>query len=132
MLKLFKVSGDSLLPTYRQGDFVLASKIPYLFGTVQRGDVIVFRHRAYGPLIKTVASVAPEADEIRVIGTHDHSVDSREFGAIRRGDILGKVIWHIKKRSDAQRANERNDVTQKRWGHEQNGTANPVDKRGAT
>jgi signal peptidase I len=114
MLRLFKVSGDSLLPTYHQGDFVLASKIPYLFGTVQRGDVIVFRHRAYGTLIKTVASVTPEADEIRVIGTHDHSVDSREFGAIRRGDILGKVIWHIKRQSHAQPINGRNNAAKRR------------------
>jgi signal peptidase I len=95
ILKLFKVSGDSLLPTYRDGDFVLASKIPYLFGPVTQGDVVVFRHAAYGILIKAVASLGPNPGEIVVLGTQIGSVDSTQFGPIRTGDVLGKVIWHV-------------------------------------
>lgn len=97
MLKLLKVSGDSLLPTYRDGDFVLLSKIPYLFAPISQGDVIAFRNQTYGTMIKKVQSVLPDKDEIRVVGTHEHSVDSRRFGAISKKDVLGKVIWHVKK-----------------------------------
>lgn len=97
MLKLLRVAGDSLLPVFQDGDFVLVSKIPYLFAPVQEGDVIAFRHPAYGTLIKRVQSVQLDKDEIRVIGTHAYSVDSRRFGPIHTRDVLGKVIWHIKK-----------------------------------
>lgn len=97
MLKLLKVSGHSLLPAYRDGDFVLVSKIPYLFARVQRGDVVAFRHPAHGTMIKIVEGVTPDTGEIQVVGTHEHSVDSRSFGAIREKDVIGKVIGHIKK-----------------------------------
>jgi signal peptidase I len=97
MLKLLKVSGDSLLPIYRDGDFVLASKIPYLFGTITPGDVVVFRHKVYGTMIKKVQSVVPDKGEIYVVGIHENSVDSRQFGAINRRDVVGKVIGHIKR-----------------------------------
>jgi signal peptidase I len=100
MFKLLKVSGESLSPAYQDGDFVLVSKIPYLFGTVRPGDVVVFRHRLYGTMIKRVVRAAPDKDEVEVIGTDDHSADSRTFGAIGRGDILGKVIWHVGRRGE--------------------------------
>jgi signal peptidase I len=97
MVKLLKVSGDSLLPVYRDGDFVLVSKIPYLFGAIQSGDVIAFRHKLHGTMIKQVDNVVPGKDEIYVIGTGEHSLDSRHFGPINLKDVLGKKIWHIRK-----------------------------------
>jgi signal peptidase I len=97
MLKLLKVSGSSLLPMYRDGDFVLVSKIPYFFGPIKPGDVIAFRHRHYGTMIKQVQRVAPDKAEIYVIGTQENSIDSRHFGPIGQKDVLGKTIWHIKK-----------------------------------
>ncbi|MFZ5918355.1 MAG: S26 family signal peptidase [Chloroflexota bacterium] len=97
MLKLLKISGNSLEPVYQEGDFALVSKIPYLFVPVRPGDVVVLRHRLYGTLIKHVARVTESQDAIHVLGTNDWSIDSREFGPIRRQDIVGKVIWHIKR-----------------------------------
>jgi len=95
MFKLLRISGHSLLPTYRDGDYVLISRIPHLFRPVKQGDIVAFRHKTYGLMIKKVHSVVPERSEIYVIGTHEASVDSRHFGAIRRKDVLGTVIWHI-------------------------------------
>jgi signal peptidase I len=97
MLKLLKISGDSLQPVYQEGDFVVVSKIPLLFGTLRRGDIIVFRHQVYGTLVKIVDNIVPDEDEIYVVGTHENSVDSRRLGAISPRDVVGKVIWHIKK-----------------------------------
>ena len=97
MLKLLKVAGNSLSPTFQDGDFVLVSKIPYLFDSIREGDIVGFRHDAYGTMIKQVQSVSPNKDEILVIGTQENSVDSRRFGAISSRDLLGKVIWHRKK-----------------------------------
>lgn len=97
MIRLLKVAGGSLLPAYQDGDFVLVSKIPYLFSKIKRGDIIAFRQKEYSTMIKTVHSVTLSGDEIHVIGTQENSIDSRRFGPITRGDVLGKVIWHIRK-----------------------------------
>ncbi len=96
MLRLLKVSENSLSPVYQEGDYVVISTIPLLFGAPRRGDVVVFRHALYGTLIKMVEAVAPGGEELSVVGTHADSVDSRRFGPISRKDVLGKVIWHIK------------------------------------
>ena len=97
MFKVLKVSENSLSPVYQEGDYVVISTIPLLFGAPRRGDVIVFRHAVYGTLIKMVEAVAPGGEEFSVVGTHADSVDSRRFGPISRQDVVGKVIWHIKK-----------------------------------
>ena len=97
LLKFLRISGESLMPEYREGDFVLVSKIPYLFAPVRRGDVVVFRHERYGTMIKKVECAAPDRDEIHVTGTHENSVDSRRFGPIPKRDVLGKVIWHVRR-----------------------------------
>jgi signal peptidase I len=97
MFKLLRVSGDSLSPTFQDGDFVLVSKIPYLFSPIQPGDVIAFRHHAYGTLIKLVERVMPDGGKIVVTGTYFGSVDSRAFGPIHRGAVIGKVIWHVRR-----------------------------------
>lgn len=96
MFRLLKVSGDSLSPQYRHGDFVLVAKIPFFLSTIRRGDIVVFRHPSYGTMIKKVDHVVADRDEIYVIGTHADSVDSKQFGAIGKA-VVGKVIWHIRK-----------------------------------
>lgn len=95
MLRLFKVTESSLYPAYQDGDFVLISKIPILFGRLKPGDTVVFRHPVYGTLIKQVQSL--DGGELRVIGLVEESIDSRVFGPIRVQDVIGKVIWHIPK-----------------------------------
>ena len=37
-----RVDGFSMRPTLEDGEFVLVSKMSYLFGSTQRGDIIVF------------------------------------------------------------------------------------------
>ena len=96
MLRLLKIRGDSLTPEFQEGDFVLVSKVPFFFSPVSPGDIIAFRQPGYGLLIKRVQSVDRDG-EIEVIGSHPDSIDSRVFGPIRDKDIIGKVIWHIRK-----------------------------------
>jgi signal peptidase I len=97
MLKILKVSGDSLAPEFQEGDFVLIAKIPFLLNHLSPGDVVIFRHPDYGVMIKKIDFLLPGDDEIFVTGTHDQSIDSRRFGPIKRDDLIGKVIWHIRK-----------------------------------
>ena len=96
MLRLLKIRGDSLIPEFQEGDFVLVSKIPFLFIPPTPGDIIAFHQPGYGLLIKRIQLVTPDRN-LNVIGTHNESIDSRVFGPVKRENILGKVIWHIRK-----------------------------------
>lgn len=95
MCRLLKVRGDSLIPDYQEGDFVLVSKIPFLFISPHPGQVIAFHMLPYGTLIKRIDQVLEGGESYFVTGTHLHSVDSRQFGPVPRQAVLGQVIWHI-------------------------------------
>jgi len=97
LLQIVRVTGNSLEPGYREGDFALISGIPFLFRPPRNGDVVVFKKPPYGTLIKTVANVDGRRKEIEVRGSHAGSVDSRVFGPLPFHVILGRVIWHIRK-----------------------------------
>jgi signal peptidase I len=98
LLQLMKVAGVSLHPAYRNGDFVVVSKIPILLRGVRPGDVVVFQHPRLGRLIKLVEHLEAGGHSLYVVGLDADSVDSRTFGAIPRETVLGKVIWHIPKK----------------------------------
>ena len=97
MLRVIKVTGDSLSPEYREGDYVVVATIPFFLNRIQVGDVIVFRQPTYGTLIKKVAQVEGAGNQFFVVGEHPYSVDSRQFGPITRQALIGRVIWHIPK-----------------------------------
>ena len=107
MLKLLKITGNSLEPEYLEGDFVFISKIPFFLSAAHAGDVIAFIHHEHGMMIKQVKSVSADGRSLFVVGTHPLSVDSRHFGPIASHSILGKVIWHIKKPRPAAKQNGR-------------------------
>jgi signal peptidase I len=97
MLRFIKILGNSLLPEYQEGDFVLVGKMPLFLHSVKRGDVIVYRHPLYGTMIKKVDRVMPDENQIYVVGTDENSVDSRQLGAVRKDALIGRVIWHIRR-----------------------------------
>jgi hypothetical protein len=100
MLHRVKVSGDSLSPDYKEGDFVITVKIPLFLRWLQPGDVVVLRQMPYGILIKQVEWVDAILKQVFVTGTHSASIDSRTFGPVPVKNILGKVIWHIRQTED--------------------------------
>jgi nickel-type superoxide dismutase maturation protease len=92
MFKFIKVTGSSLYPDYREGDYVMVITLPFF--SFKTGDAVVFRHPTYGTMIKKIDRIDPTG--IHVIGNHPDSVDSRRFGPLRREDLVGRVIWHIR------------------------------------
>ena len=92
-----KVRGESLSPEFHAGDFILVVKSSAYLKHIKKGDVIVFHQPKYGVMIKKVDSISSDKNEIFVKGTHKDSIDSKYFGSIIQSDIIGKVIWHIKK-----------------------------------
>lgn len=96
-LRIIKISGYSLYPDYLNGDFVIILKIPFFYDSYKPGDLIVFKQQEYGLMIKVVEEVSRDGDTISVTGTYANSLDSRQFGEIKKKDIIGKVIYRIKK-----------------------------------
>ena len=99
MFKFLKVTGSSLSPLYREGDFVLVTKIPFFLNSIHVGDIVVFDHSDYGTMIKRVADITPDGGGFFVSGSHKDSVNSHQIGIINRAAIIGKVIWHISRPS---------------------------------
>ena len=96
MFKILRIAGQSLEPEFRDGDYVLVSKIPFFFRAPHSGDVVAFRKPPYGVMIKRVEYLT-ETGEVFVLGKDIASVDSLQFGPIARRELLGKVIMHIQK-----------------------------------
>ena len=68
MLRMIKVTGESLSPLFLEGDYVLITTIPFMICKIKPGDTIVFQHPFYGMLIKQVESASPDQGSISVIG----------------------------------------------------------------
>ena len=97
MFRLIKVRGHSLHPDVRDGDFVLAARVPFPSGKIRAGELIVFRQPGYGTLIKGVRQIIEAGRAFEVRGTQVESTDGRNFGPVPRERVIGKVIWHIQR-----------------------------------
>ena len=85
----FTVSGNSMLPTLNPGQDVLA--LCWLY-KLEVGDVVVVKKNGK-EMIKRIQKVHDR--EYFVEGDNKlESTDSRNFGPIRKDQIIGKVIWY--------------------------------------
>jgi len=96
MLKIIKVTGNSLSPFFLPGDYVLVSTFRSGHKNLQSGSVVVFQHSKFGRLIKRIHTNYPNAKNLKVIGNHKNSISSHKLGLIPYSDLIGKVILHIK------------------------------------
>ena len=98
MLRIHKVTGDSMSPDFQDGDFVVLTTVPFFLNRLKVGDIIIFDHKLYGTLIKRIASFDPETAEAYVVGTRPDSLDSSRLGTIRPDAIRGKVVAHFSRK----------------------------------
>lgn len=94
-LPLFRVSikENSMSPYLKNGDNILAIK--YFFSKPKVGEIIIFKHTA-PPFIFIKRITKDINDNYFVEGDNKkESVDSREFGYVKRNQILGKMILKI-------------------------------------
>lgn len=143
LMRPFEVSGDSMYPTYKNGEYILTNLITLRFSDPQRGDVIVFaspvddkdyikriiavpgdrikveNNRIYlndslldesgylSPSVITPSGntltegktlTVPEKSYVVMGDNRPYSSDSREWGILKREDIIGKsffVYWPL-------------------------------------
>ncbi|MBI2599750.1 signal peptidase I [Candidatus Daviesbacteria bacterium] len=133
-----KVSGNSMLPTMHDGDYLITEKVSYKLNQPKRGDIVVLQNpkdesqdfikriiavpgdtikiennRVFvnggtksedylppntvtrsGNFLREGASVTMDSNQYFVIGDNrNHSSDSREWGPITRGEIVGKAFF---------------------------------------
>lgn len=76
-----------MLPTLKSGQVVLVRKNS---SKLKKGDIVVFRHDNMEK-IKRVVKISEKG--LYVVGDNlSASTDSRHFGLVQRGEILGKVM----------------------------------------
>jgi len=63
----FIVKGDSMVPSFSSGDYLIIDEISYRFGLPQRGDVIVFKYpkNPMHKFIKRIVGLPGETVEIK-------------------------------------------------------------------
>ena len=100
MINLIKVTGNSLSPIFLPGDYVIILKCGFLMKKFQPGTTIVFNHQEHGLLIKKIRSYNSSTRSYEAGGTNQLSVSSESLGLISHKDVIGKVLFHIKKPRD--------------------------------
>ena len=96
MLKIIKVTGNSLSPFFLSGDYVFISTNHSAYSQLRPGSTVVFNHPDFGQLIKRVHTNYPESQNVKVTGINKDSISSHKLGLIPYSDIIGKVKFHIK------------------------------------
>lgn len=107
VLGFYVVEGDSMAPTFTNGDVLLVEKLSYRIYKPQRGELLVFYnpHNRRETLVKRVIGLPNERveleDFIMQLGPNDYFVlgdnrslssDSRTFGAVQKTDMIGRAI----------------------------------------
>ncbi len=66
MLRAPQVSGPSMEPRVDSGEYVLINTLAYRMGTPARGDIIAFKHEAYGSLVYLKRVIGVPGDRISI------------------------------------------------------------------
>lgn len=89
MLKLFRIEGSSLHPILKEGEVILCIKI-FSFSNIKINDIVVFSHKKEGLMIKRVTNISEKGYYVQ--GENPYSIDSRNFGALKKDQLLYKKI----------------------------------------
>jgi phage repressor protein C with HTH and peptisase S24 domain len=88
LLVVRRVIGNSMVPTLRPGQFVVATN---LFTKPTIDDVVVVKHDRVDK-IKRIKDI--QQGKIFLVGDNTvHSIDSRSFGWLPQNYVVGRVIW---------------------------------------
>lgn len=89
MIKLFRIEGSSLHPILKEGEVILCVKI-FSFSNIKINDIVVFAHKKEGLMIKRVTNISAKGYYVQ--GENPYSIDSRNFGALEKNQLLYKKI----------------------------------------
>jgi nickel-type superoxide dismutase maturation protease len=89
-----RVTGFSMLPTLQPGEEVLVNCHAYVNTLPQLGDIVLTQHpqQTQVKIIKRIVAIAECGGCLLQGDNPAESTDSRQWGAIAPGKILGKVV----------------------------------------
>ena len=90
-LRIYRVEGDSMSPSFLHNDYVLTFK--WSFTRWRLGDVIVLKHDTLGILIKRISQI--QDNEVLLAGDNPASTPSEAMGWQRIETIHGKVLCKL-------------------------------------
>jgi len=93
----YRVRGTSMEPVLPDGSFVLVDPRAYRARAPRAGEVVLARHPFVRDLrlVKRVAN-EPNQGHVTLVGDRaDSSTDSRDFGAVALGDVMGRVVLKL-------------------------------------
>lgn len=88
--------GKSMNPTLKDGEVVLVDRKA---AKIEVGDIVVAKHpiEQTGEIVKRVARINEHGHYFLIGDNPDDSNDSRDFGAVTREYIKGKVVARLRK-----------------------------------
>jgi len=93
MILLRRINGNSMHPTLRDGDYIVAHN--YFFKKLSIGDIVIVDHAIYGEIIKRVSHI-DDADNLWLVGDGADTLSTQKMGAIPRSALAARILWHIK------------------------------------
>ncbi|WP_353405721.1 S24/S26 family peptidase [Pseudoteredinibacter isoporae] len=90
MLRLYKVTGDSMAPRFQSGDYLLLSTV---FFRLQNEDLLVYQHPAFGAIFKQVSGIENTGFQLR--SYNPAGISQEKIGLCNRDRIVGKMLWHF-------------------------------------
>ncbi|AJP42816.1 hypothetical protein EP12_03005 [Alteromonas australica] len=95
MLKIVRVSGDSMQPTLLDGDFAVVLTWPKK--ALRPGQVVVVNCPHFGTLIKRVQQIVPNG-EFSLSGDNTAaSLTTEKMGWFNRQRVIGRVLYYVKR-----------------------------------
>ncbi|WP_261841123.1 nickel-type superoxide dismutase maturation protease [Aliamphritea ceti] len=95
MISIHRVRGQSMLPTFSEGDYVLCLR-PLSLLPLKVGDVVVVQHPRFGRIIKRIETLNDES-AMWLRGDNPQSTSSETMGWLARQALIGRVVLHIAK-----------------------------------
>ncbi len=93
MFKVFRVEGDSLFPLLKDKELLFCLKT-FSFSKIDINDFVLFKDKTRGFMVKKVISISKKGYFVK--GENAFSYDSRDFGELKKSDILYKVFINFK------------------------------------
>ena len=95
MFSIVKVQGDSMLPLYKEGDYLFVLEL-FKNKLLRPDRNILFYHDHHGLLVKKITSVNKKQKEFHSKGLNGKSISQEEIGAVPFNRVKGIPLIHIK------------------------------------
>ncbi len=94
VLRIVRVVGSSMEPSYRSGDYVLVGAARWLW-PVRPGDAVVYKHPRFGVLIKRVLVIERDRRRYAVAGTGSETSAAETLGPAPFESVIGRALLRI-------------------------------------